>query len=202
MAIFGKKKDDADELLKRLVGMMDEMSDEEYDAFVGRNSNLFGEIAEAADAAPEKTEETNTEDEDGKPDTSEEIEKAEEDIAEKGPDSQSVKDRVDESVAAQEEEHGQEDSQDAKDRVDEAEGEEKAEAASHDGEEEQAEQDVLKQLAARISALEETIAKLTDSHAAGDFGMQPVAPPQGDTSEQINEAVLRGYAGANAYKYR
>ena len=140
MAIFGKKKDDADELLKRLVGMMDEMSDEEYDAFVGRNSNLFGEIAEAADDAPEKTEETKTEDEDGKPDTSEEIKKAEEDIAKKGPDSQSVKDRVDESVAAQEEEHGQEDSQDAKDRVDEAEGEDNS-------------------LEARVSALEAKFAE-------------------------------------------
>lgn len=161
MAIFGKKRS----LEERFNELLAEMGipDDKREA-------LFAQIGKMTETA---------EDDADKPDTSEEIEKAEEDIAEKGPDSQSVKDRVDE-----------------------AEGEEKAEAASHDGEEEQAEQDVLKQLAARISALEETIAKLTDSHADGDFGMQPVAPPQGDTSEQINEAVLRGYAGANAYKYR
>lgn len=184
MAIFGKKRS----LEERFNELLAEMGipDDKREA-------LFAQIGKMTETA---------EDDADKPDTSEEIEKAEEDIAEKGPDSQSVKDRVDESVAAQEEEHGQEDSQDAKDRVDEAEGEERAEEPASEDTEEQAEQDVLKQLAARISALEETIAKLTDSHADGDFGMQPVAPPQGDTSEQINEAVLRGYAGANAYKYR
>lgn len=161
MAIFGKKRS----LEERFNELLAEMGipDDKREA-------LFAQIGKMTETA---------EDDADKPDTSEEIEKAEEDIAEKGPDSQSVKDRVDE-----------------------AEGEEKAEAASHDGEEEQAEQDVLKQLAARISALEETIAKFTDSRTDEDFGMQPVAPPQGDTSEQVNEAVLRGYAGANAYKYR
>ena len=55
-----------------------------------------------------------------------EVKKAEEDIAEKGEDSQTEKDRIDESVAAQEKETGNEDSQTAKDRVDESEGAEKA----------------------------------------------------------------------------
>lgn len=55
-----------------------------------------------------------------------EIEKAKSDIEKKGPDEQTEKDRVDESVAAQERADGETDSQSAKDRVDESEGAEKA----------------------------------------------------------------------------
>lgn len=55
-----------------------------------------------------------------------EIKKAKEEIAEKGADSQTEKDRVDESVGEQEEHSGNENSQDAKDRVDESEGAEKS----------------------------------------------------------------------------
>lgn len=61
-----------------------------------------------------------------KSDTTEEVAEAKEDIAEKGEDTQTEKDRVDESVAAQEEETGTEDTQTAEDRVDEAEGDDKA----------------------------------------------------------------------------
>lgn len=50
------------------------------------------------------------------------IEKAKEDISEKGADTQTERDRIDESVAAQLREQGDEDSQSAKDRVDESEG--------------------------------------------------------------------------------
>lgn len=64
-------------------------------------------------------------DKDGKPDTMEQIEEAEENIDKKGKDSQTEQDRIDESVGEQEELDGDKDSQDAKDRVDEAEGEEK-----------------------------------------------------------------------------
>lgn len=60
---------------------------------------------------------------DGKESTTEQIESAAEHIAEKGADEQSVKDRIDESVAAQERAEGDEDKQSAKDRVDEAIGE-------------------------------------------------------------------------------
>lgn len=51
-----------------------------------------------------------------------EIKKAKEDIAEKGADSQTEKDRIDESVGEQEQRSGDENSQNAKDRVDESEG--------------------------------------------------------------------------------
>lgn len=60
---------------------------------------------------------------DGKESTTEQIESAAEHIAEKGADEQSVKDRIDESVAAQERAEGDKDEQSAKDRVDEAIGE-------------------------------------------------------------------------------
>lgn len=65
------------------------------------------------------------EDDNGKPDTIEEVEEAKEDIEAEGEDTQTEEDRIDESVAEQEKDEGDEDSQDAKDRVDEAEGEEK-----------------------------------------------------------------------------
>lgn len=54
------------------------------------------------------------------------IKKADEDIKEKGKDSQTEADRRDESVAAQEKADGDENSQDAKDRIDESEGTKKA----------------------------------------------------------------------------
>ncbi|HCH92374.1 MAG TPA: hypothetical protein DE061_01585 [Clostridiales bacterium] len=76
--------------------------------------------------------------------TTEEVAKAKEDIKEDGKDSQSEKDRVDESVAAQEANKGDEDSQDAKDRVDEAEGEDKY-VTRKDHEELRAEFEALKQ---------------------------------------------------------
>lgn len=56
----------------------------------------------------------------------EQIAKAKEDITEKGEDSQTEKDRIDESVGEQESEDGNKDTQSAKDRVDESEGAEKA----------------------------------------------------------------------------
>lgn len=55
-----------------------------------------------------------------------EIKKAKEDVAEKGSDSQTEKDRIDESVGEQEKRDGDENSQNAKDRVDESEGTEKS----------------------------------------------------------------------------
>lgn len=76
--------------------------------------------------------------------TTEEVAKAKEDIKEDGKNSQSEKDRVDESVAAQEANKGDEDSQDAKDRVDEAEGEDKY-VTRKDHEDLRAEFEALKQ---------------------------------------------------------
>lgn len=84
--------------------------------------------------------------------TTKEVAKAKEDIKEDGKDSQSEKDRVDESVAAQEENKGDEDSQDAKDRVDEAEGEDKYIALKKDHEDLRAEFEALKQQVAEAQS--------------------------------------------------
>ncbi len=62
---------------------------------------------------------------DGKESTTQQIESAAEHIAKKGADEQSVKNRIDESVAAQERAKGDKDTQSAKDRVNEAIGEDK-----------------------------------------------------------------------------
>lgn len=65
----------------------------------------------------------------------EQIAKAKEDISEKGKDSQTEKDRIDESVGEQERKDGNEDSQSAKDRVDESEGAKKADEKKDEGKE-------------------------------------------------------------------
>lgn len=64
------------------------------------------------------------------------VEKAEEEIEEKGDDEQTEEDRVDESVGEQLKGEDKEDSQSAKDRVDESEGEEKADEAEKSAKEE------------------------------------------------------------------
>ena len=132
MAIFGNKKKSVIERLDELLGEIDSLPEEEQSKVWAHLDQAIGD---------------EDKDEEGKPDTSEEIEKAEDDVAEKGEDSQTEQDRIDESVAAQEEAEGQEDSQDAKDRVDEADGEEKAE--KHKEWEER-----LATIEARLSALE------------------------------------------------
>ena len=99
----------------------------------------------------------------GETDTAEQIDKAEEDIAEKGADSQTEKDRIDESVGEQEAEDGDEDIQDAKDRVDESIGEQEEvdKSESKRVEAEDAEE-VNAAMGARISALEEQLAGLAE----------------------------------------
>lgn len=139
--------------------------------------------------------------------TGEQIEEAKKDIAEKGPDSQTEKDRIDESVAMQEKADGNEDSQSAKDRVDESEGEEKyleekreekteseEEMTEEKGKtEETAEDKVNDALLARLAALEEKVAKMLESEAKEDFGMK-ASLPQGNESDEHYDAVMRGYA--------
>ena len=136
MAIFGNKKKSVIERLDELLNEIDSLPEEEQE-----------KVWAHFDDAKEEMEDDSTEDK-GKPDTEEEIAKAKEDIAEKGEDSQTEKDRIDESVAAQEEADGEEDSQNAKDRVDEAEGEEKADEAKSVIER-------IEAIEARLNALEE-----------------------------------------------
>lgn len=84
----------------------------------------------------------------------EEIKKAKKDIAEKGSDTQTEKDREDESVGEQEKDSGNENSQNAKDRIDESEGTKKADEKREDKE------DSFKRLESKLDRLVEVIDKL------------------------------------------
>nr|DAI57259.1 MAG TPA: hypothetical protein [Caudoviricetes sp.] len=147
--------------------------------------------------------------------TSEDVAKAEEDIADKGEDSQSEQDRVDESVGEQEELDDDKDTQTAKDRVDEAEGEDKATEDDADApvptddddvenkEDADDQSDVHKQLealGARFDAQDEKIAELADrlSHIVDSLDSQPFgARPQSDDgvapSLSTDDMVMRSY---------
>ena len=147
--------------------------------------------------------------------TSEDVAKAEEDIADKGEDSQSEQDRVDESVGEQEELDDDKDTQTAEDRVDEAEGEDKATEDDVDApvptddddvknkEDADDQSDVHKQLealGARFDAQDEKIAELADrlSHIVDALDSQPFgARPQSDDgvapSLTTDDMVMRSY---------
>lgn len=104
-----------------------------------------------------------------------EIKKAKEDIAEKGADSQTEKDRIDESVGEQERRSGDENSQNAKDRVDESEGTKKADEKRAEEKKEEYEDDfkervlsILEKMDKRFDELEKrtTAAVDADTEAA------------------------------------
>lgn len=102
--MFGKKTYTADEVIKMLDGMSEDDRKKLRDAI-----------------------------KDGNETTEEQIDKAAADIADNKKESeQTVKDRIDESVAAQERADGNQDSQTAKDRVDESLGEQQATDSAHE----------------------------------------------------------------------
>jgi hypothetical protein len=124
-----------------------------------------------------------------------EVEKAEENVEEKGADEQTLEDRVDESVAAQEK--GDEDTQDAKDRVDEAVAEEEERKEDEEHHEESKEADEA--LIARVDSLEEMISDLSerltsilDKLDTSDFGEKPAAPMT-DAAEDTESPAMRAY---------
>nr|DAG57164.1 MAG TPA: hypothetical protein [Caudoviricetes sp.] len=155
--------------------------------------------------------------------TGEQVDEAKKDIEDKGDDSQSDKDRIDESVGEQEHLDGDEDSQDAKDRVDESEGEEKAldedkadnaddtqddksdddTPAPQDNDEAEDKKNLLEiteAQAARITALEEQFAELSErlSHVLDAMDNQPFGvQPKGDSNDEreitTDGQVMRSY---------
>lgn len=162
--VFGKKKT-LSERMKDILAEVELLPEEDQERF----------WAEFEDKGDDK----------GKVTTGEQIEEAKKDIAEKGPDSQTEKDRIDESVAMQEKADGNEDSQSAKDRVDESEGEEKAlkEEGKADGEkhDEAAEEDKLAKLEAKVDML---VTKL-----AGQFGWND---EDAETAEKVKKVYGLG----------
>ena len=165
MGLFNKKPKTAEDILK----LIQDLPEDEFDKL----SDML----------------LTDENDNGKPDTMEQIDKAEEDIEAKGEDTQTEEDRIDESVAEQEKAEGEEDSQDAKDRVDEAEGEEEhleeekeeeAEPVAEETEEtvEETEEEpiedekdkVIEALTQRLAALEERVATIVSNAHKGTFG--------------------------------
>lgn len=122
----------------------------------------------------------------------EQIEEARENIAEKGSDSQTEQDRIDESVGEQEHLDGNEDSQSAKDRVDESEG-----AKSADEEREEAKEDVpgwAKQLLDAVTELTAAVKAQSSSGANKD------AEARMDAAFGIGEGVFQGDREEHAAK--
>ena len=130
-----------------------------------------------------------------------EIAKAKEDIAAKGADSQTEKDRIDESVAAQERAKGEEDSQNAKDRVDESEG---AKKADEERAAEKAEDKGNDALAGKLDALIERMDKLMSvfekheeakdekmARAAEKYGLAPSGAGETQKKSYTDEDVKR-----------
>ena len=135
------------------------------------------------------TDEEKADFEKGKQDTAEQTEEAEEKVETEPKDKQTERDRVDESVSAQEKDEGDEDSQTAKDRVDESEGMEKDEE----------EKEVSETMDARFKTIEEGLAELTDrldrimkAIEDEDFGSKPA--PSDERADEEKEGV-----GTRAY---
>lgn len=103
----------------------------------------WGVSEEEADEFMKEIMETADKNDDGS--VKDDVEKAEENIEEKGADEQTEKDRVDESVGEQLKDDGKEDEQSAKDRVDESEGEEKAEEKAEEEKEKKTEEEPAKE---------------------------------------------------------
>lgn len=151
--------------------------------------------------------------------TGEQVDEAKKDIEDKGDDSQSEKDRIDESVGEQENLDDDEDSQDAKDRVDESEGEENAledkdkekkedaetsdEDKPQDNDDAQDKQklyEMVEALAAKLTATDEKVAELSerlsnvvDGMDNKAFGASPQAEDGGKPELSTDEQVMRSY---------
>lgn len=160
--------------------------------------------------------------------TKEQVAEAEEDVAEKGADEQTEKDRVDESVGEQEKLDGNEDSQTAEDRVDESEGEtaeeeeleddpaatpdsekpaeevateEDKQPAPADGAMENPKDEVHEALNARIAALEETLQRVLEKLDNQDFGGIKANSTEKVEDDALSEddRIMRSYYG-NSYR--
>lgn len=152
--------------------------------------------------------------------TGEQVDEAKKDIEDKGDDSQSEKDRIDESVGEQEKLDGDEDTQDAKDRVDESEGEKKALDEDKDKEEAKdvktSDEDdpkdnndaqegrnlyeMYEALAARLTATDERVAELSerlsnvvDGMDNKAFGAHPQVEDGGKAELSTDKQVMRSY---------
>jgi hypothetical protein len=166
MGLFKRKpktEPQAEDKVQKLINDINDLDENELDRFLEHMSDISEDIddEEGEDENEGKEETDMTQDE-------KQIEKAKDDIAEKGADSQTEKDRIDESVAEQEKADGDEDSQDAKDRVDESEGAEKADEERHE-----TSQDV------RLERIENAVLKLVEM----------LTPKEGNAAEEAAKEI-------------
>lgn len=126
------------------------------------------------------------------------IAKAKEDIAEKGADSQTEKDRIDESVGEQEHEDGNENSQSAKDRVDESEGAKKAdeERAKDEGKGAGLESKIdalISRMDKLVAAFEKRVEMKEDrmERAAEKYGLTPSGAGESEKKSFTDEDVKK-----------
>ena len=128
----------------------------------------------------------------------EQIAKAKDDISEKGKDSQTEKDRIDESVGEQERKDGNENSQSAKDRVNESEGAKKAdeERAEDEGKGSgiEAKIDALISRMDKLVAAFEKRAEMKEDRmerAAEKYGLAPSGAGEAEKKSFTDEDVKR-----------
>lgn len=118
-----------------------------------------------------------------------EIKKAEDDILEKGKDTQTEKDRIDESVAEQEKDSGTEDTQTAKDRIDESLG-----AKRHDDEmfgkiSKLIKSEIANAFETYFKRVEDNKAEQKLDEAREKYGVSD-KPILGDTDEKFTDEVI------------
>jgi len=143
------------EKVKAVVEQIKALDGNEYEEFL-TELEIVDDAREDEEITPE------TEENEGKEGTEmtkdeKQIAEAEKDIEEKGKDTQTEKDRIDESVGEQERLDGNENSQDAKDRVDESEAMEKLDKQKAEDDKNHRDYD------ARFNKIEEMLTKLIDT---------------------------------------
>jgi hypothetical protein len=143
------------EKVKELIEQIKNLDGNEYEAFL-KGLEVVDEAREDEEIKPETDENEGKEDDD-MTENEKQIAKAEEDIEEKGKDTQTEKDRIDDSVAAQERADGDEDSQSAKDRVKESEAMEKLDKQKAEDDKNHRDYD------ARFNKIEDMLTKLVET---------------------------------------
>lgn len=143
------------EKVKAVVEQIKALDGNEYEEFL-TELEIVDDAREEEEITPE-TEENEGKEEIEMTKDEKQIAEAEKDIDEKGKDTQTEKDRIDESVGEQEHLDGDEDSQDAKDRVDESEAMEKLDKQKAEDDKNHRDYD------ARFNKIEEMLTKLVDA---------------------------------------
>lgn len=119
------------------------------------------------------------------------IAEAKKDVAEKGPDSQTDKDRIDESVGEQEHLDGNKDSQSAKDRVDESEGAMKADEERAEEHREDAEPAWVAKLYSKLDEIAAALNKSVAPETAAEVANETAADKLG-AAFGVNSGVFPG----------